>query len=183
MKFRYQDTVNGCVGAIDVPTVTGKVTVAARGMSRAEALSKAARMAQRIAADPVVRELMPPDVMQALNTLRELADAAQRGPTHLRALASEMDSDGARRVAKSLAEGEGKEVGWLPVAIMAAKYGRKYGPEALKRIRAMRKRKRKNPGRTRERAEAPEPEAPEPEAEAPEAEAPEAEAIDDGDSE
>lgn len=104
MKVKLTDTDNGCVGAIEIPTsgVPGRVVVASLGDDKADALLKASVLAQRIASDPLVNALLPPNAMANIRAARALARAAQAGPAPLRRLWSRLRGPGKQRLAQAL---------------------------------------------------------------------------------
>lgn len=132
MRYRYKQTVNGCVGALDIPTHVGKLTVAAVGDDRADALAKASLIAERIASDPILRAIMPPQAAAAIKAAKGLAAAAKRGPRVLRHFWGRIRGPGKKRLAEALhteaVKAEAADVGWNPFR---------------------RKRKRKRPNRQR----------------------------------
>lgn len=147
MRYRYKESANGCVGALDIPTHVGRLTVAAVGDDRADALAKAALIAERIASDPILRAIMPPQAAAAIKAAKGLAAAAQRGTRTLRHFWRRIRGPGKKRLAEALhkeaARAESADVGWNP-------------------FRRKRKRKRRAmPPRQRPRAREPMPE-PEP---------------------
>jgi len=116
-RFRFQTTRNGsCIGAIEVPTaVPGTVIAACVGDDKADALAKAAALAERIAADPVMSAMMPPEAMPAIKAAKLLAGAAKRGSRTLRAVWRSLRGPGKRRLAKVLhTEAVKQETGWYP---------------------------------------------------------------------
>jgi hypothetical protein len=121
MKFRTQPTRSGlCLGAIEIPTsMPGIVCASAVGDDRADALAKAALVAERIASDPVMAALMPPQAMAAIKAAKGLAAAAKMGSGTLRSLWGSLRGPGKQRLAKVLlAEAKSKEnVGawWNPI--------------------------------------------------------------------
>jgi len=185
MKFRLQDTARGSLGAIEIPTDgPGTVICAACGDDKADALAKAALLAERIAQDPVMSSIMPPEALRAIRVAKVMAAAAKRGPDALRSIWGRIRGPGKRRLARVLhAEAvelsgypgewmwaeefvgdDGDELGILPFAVLAAKYG----PIVARKMYAAYKRrkaaKRRAKAAKREREQAPEPEATEPEA-------------------
>jgi len=154
MKIRLQRYRGAYVGAIDMTcaNVPGRVSAIAVGATRADALAKAALVAERIASDPVMAEIIPPQAMAAIKVAKGLASAARRGLPTLRRAWSFLSPKG-KKLAAQLAQDltpkstggldvGGFEVGILPFALLVAKYG----PVAAKRIYAeykARKRKRK----------------------------------------
>lgn len=130
MRYKYKDTRRGCVGSLTIPTEVGSLSVAVVGDSRADALGKAALIAERIATDPVMSALMPPQALAAIKAAKGLAAAAKRGTRVLRSFWGRIHGPGKKRLAEALHEEAAKEeasdVGWNPF-----------------------KRKRKKPTRTR----------------------------------
>lgn len=120
MRYRYRETVNGCVGALDIPTHVGKLTVAAVGDDKADALAKASLIAERIASDPILRAIMPPQAAVAIKAAKGLAAAAKRGPRVLRHFWGRIRGAGKRRLAAALHADAAKtdeataDVGWNP---------------------------------------------------------------------
>lgn len=127
MRARFR-TVNGAtVGSLSFPTVAGGISVHAVGDDRADALAKAALVAERIVNDPVMRALMPPQAAAAIKAAKGLAAAAKRGTKTLRRVWGMLRGPGKRRLAAVLHKeaerhenGEGQEqpstgdVGWNP---------------------------------------------------------------------
>lgn len=102
-RFRFQQSGNACIGSIEIPTVVpGKVVAACIGDDKADALQKAAVLAERIASDPVMQALMPPGALPAIRAARALASAAQAGSAPLRSLWGKLRGPGKRRLAKVL---------------------------------------------------------------------------------
>lgn len=117
MRYRYRQTVNGCVGALDIPTHVGKLTVAAVGEDRADALAKASLIAERIVSDPILRAIMPPQAAAAIKAAKGLAAAAKRGPRVLRHFWGRIRGPGKKRLAEALhveAVKADTDVGWNP---------------------------------------------------------------------
>lgn len=118
MRFRFKETPSGCVGAIDMPSAApGRVSVVASGNSKAEALARAALIAERIASDPVMSALLPPGALPAIKAAKVLASAANRGPHALRSLMRRIRGPGKLRLAEVLhveATEADREVGWNP---------------------------------------------------------------------
>jgi len=192
VRIRIKACADGAyyLGSVEMRTsVPGAVVAAAVGEDMTEALSKAALVAERIASDPVMRALMPPEMEPAIQAAKALAAAARRGPTALRSFMRSLRGPGARRLAATLhTEVSGsnrgdwilarygdwdrwsdEQLGVLP-ALLVAKYG-PGGYRAARKAKAahsMRKRRRKRE-REREKEEQEQEPEPEPEAE-PEAE-------------
>jgi len=168
----------GYVGSIAAaaPGVPGVVRVSAIGASRADALANAALLAERIASDPVMAAILPPGTANAIKAAKGLAAAAIRGPRTLRRFWGGLRGNGERRLAKALhvESSQVAEVGLLPIAVLAAKYGPSVAKRAhklyreRKRMRADAKRARAERARASEREPEPvepvEPEPVEPEA-------------------
>ena len=138
------------VGAICLPLEgCGTLTIAALGDDRADALGKAALLAERVVDDPILRSLMPPSAQAAVDTARDLAVASKRGRGPLRAVFASLRGPGARRLAMALAREQAKrsaatgEVGILPLAILAAKYGPGVARAAHKAYKEKQARKRR----------------------------------------
>lgn len=166
-RFRFRDLGNGqCLGAIDVrmPSVPGRVTAYSVGDSKADALARAALVAERITSDPVMQALMPPQALEAIRAAKGLAVAAKRGPRVLRALWGRIHGPGKKRLAQALHaeavnEEREAEVGILPFAMLAAKYG----PAAARKAYAAlkKRRKKRKPREVPEQTETDDQEAPE----------------------
>jgi hypothetical protein len=102
-RFRFKDTPNGCVGAIDIDTAApGRVTVAAIGDDRADALAKASLIAEHIAQDPILSALMPPQALVAIKAAKGLSAAAKRGTRTLKRFWGRLRGPGKRRLAAAL---------------------------------------------------------------------------------
>jgi hypothetical protein len=198
MKVRFKKTDNACIGSIEIPTmVPGKVVAACVGDDRADALKKASVLAERIATDPVMQALMPPQALPAIRAARALATAAQAGPGPLRSLWGRLRGPGKQRLARALhaeavdleraeraVEGgnwvpgywagqegpDGIELGFAPFAILAAKYGPVAAKAMVKAYKA--RKRRKAAAKAKARAQAAREREPEPEDEQPEDEQP-----------
>lgn len=104
-RFRFQDTEHGCIGAIDIPTsAPGRITVAALGDSRADALARASLLAEHISQDPIMSALMPPQALVAIKAAKGLSAAAKRGTKTLRHFWGRLRGAGKRRLAAALHE-------------------------------------------------------------------------------
>jgi cytochrome c551/c552 len=117
MQVRFRTSSDGTViGACHLPTSAGGViTVAGIGDSRTEALANAARIAERIASDPVLSAVLPPQALPAIKAVKGLAAASKLGPRALRAVWSRLSGPGKQRLAAALAEDHGgAEVAWHP---------------------------------------------------------------------
>jgi hypothetical protein len=187
-RYQFRDTADGCIGSISIPLEgCGVLSLAAVGDDRADALGKAALLAERVADDPVMRALMPPQAQASSDAARSLASAAKRGGGPLRRAFSLLRGPGARRLAASLVREAAKrqaaksEVGILPFALLAAKYGPGIAKAAHKAYKARKKRKAaKRKAATRAREPEPEQEPEQEPAQEPEQE-PDNEATEGGD--
>lgn len=103
-RFRFRDGDDCCVGAIDIeiPGGPGHMRVAAVGDDRADALGRAALIAERIASDPVMRALMPPQAIVAIKAAKGLSAAAKRGSHVLRHFWGQLRGPGKKRLASVL---------------------------------------------------------------------------------
>lgn len=103
-RYRFRDHGDCVVGAIDieVPHAPGHMTIAAVGDDRADALGKAALVAERIANDPIMRALMPPQAVVAIKAAKGLAAAAGRGSRVLRGFWGKLRGPGKKRLAAVL---------------------------------------------------------------------------------
>lgn len=170
------------VGAIEIPLEgSSSVAAAALGDTRANALAAASLIAERITSDPIMRSLIPGRALKAIATVKGLAAAAKRGPAVLKSYMRSLPDEGRRNIARALhteaerierenddaeqADEDG-EVGFLPLAVIAAKYGpaaarkAKALYDARKKRKAAAKRKREAEGSTDETpSEQPEPDA------------------------
>lgn len=99
-------TVDGMSSAsITVPTTHGTISVGAIGSSHGGALHNAALLAERIAQDPVMSELLPPGALPAIEAAKRLGAAAKAGLPALRALWGTLHGPGKQRLARALAAG------------------------------------------------------------------------------
>lgn len=169
----------GCPGADGVGDMDGNavITVGAFGSSQADALHKAALIAERIANDPIMAAILPPQARAAIVATKKLASAAKRGSRFFRHMWKRFNGPGIQRVARALHDEAMKNEGhtdaevagfWSRVkhiAKKAAKYGTVPGL-IYTAAKAARRKKRK-------RAITPPPEAPQQEDEQPEDEQPE----------
>lgn len=157
-RFYHDPHGRYVVGALDVdmPGSPGRMTVAAIGEDKADALHKAAAIAERITNDPIISALMPPQAKAAILAAKGLGIAAKRGSHVLRGLLHHLRGPGAVRLAKVLHEDVATQEGHQDVsglwstATKIAKYGHpagwaymaaKYGAKKL------RKKKRRAPQR------------------------------------
>jgi hypothetical protein len=84
--------------------VIGDICVGAFGTSKADALEKAALVAERISSDPVMMAIMPPWVTAAVLAAKLLGRAAKIGMPELRAMAGTLKKPSQRRLAAALAK-------------------------------------------------------------------------------
>lgn len=120
MKYRIQrHKSGGYVGAIELrfrdrPAFVSAVAV---GDTKADAIARASQVAERIASDPVIRALVPPQARAAIAVTKGLASAARRGLPTLRRVWRTL-SPKSKALAKELAaevkQGTIGEVGWNP---------------------------------------------------------------------
>lgn len=103
----------GYVGEIDMPaseSTPARIVATALGSSKVEALGKAALLAERIANDPVLAALMPPQVTAAITAVKGLAGAAKQGSHVLKSFWHSLHGPGKKRLAKALhVEAKSKE--------------------------------------------------------------------------
>lgn len=131
----------GCPGADGVGDMGGEavITVAGVGGSKADALHKAALIAEHITNDPIISALLPPQARAAIVATKKLASAAKQGSRVFRSVWRRFHGPGVQRLARALhdesmkAEGHtDAEVGafWdraKSIAKKAAKYGHPAG--------------------------------------------------------
>src|SRR5690349_16972847 len=103
-RFRFRDHDDCVVGAIDIemPGGPGHMRIAAVGDDRADALGRAALVAERIASDPIMRALMPPQALVAIKAAKGLSAAAKRGSHVLRYFWGKLKGPGKKRLAEVL---------------------------------------------------------------------------------
>lgn len=103
-RFRFRQHDDCCVGAIDIeiPGGPGRMTVAAVGDDRADALGRAALVAERIVSDPIMQALMPPQALVAIKAAKGLSAAAKRGSHVLRHFWGKLKGPGKKRLAAVL---------------------------------------------------------------------------------
>lgn len=103
MKVKHRKLADGrSVGIIEIETSTpGKIACAASGRDMAEVLAKCAALAARIADDPVMAVIMPPDIEDDICELRDLADAALDGTDAIRRIYPELGAS-KRKLARHL---------------------------------------------------------------------------------
>jgi len=151
-KVKFYDRHDHCIAVVTfaLPSIGGQATVAGIGKDKADALARATSVAHRIVGDPVIGALTPEQTHAAITAARGLAAAAQRGLPTLRHFWGRIQGQGKKRLARTLMEEAAKresaeDVGFLPIALIAAKYGpsaikmvRKYGPGVLKKLKKRR---------------------------------------------
>ncbi len=109
-RFRFKVKGSYVIGMLTIPTEVGAVQVATLGGTKADALMRAATIAQRIADDPVMAALMPPQAQAAISAAKALSAAARQGPKSLKKLWGKIRGPGKKRLAEALAR-EGQQVG------------------------------------------------------------------------
>lgn len=90
------------VGEVDIPAEDGNVSVSAKGNTGAEALERAANVAQSIMDDPSVAPFVPPEARAAVAGARVLARAASSG--FLSSLFNRLTGSNKRKLARVLLE-------------------------------------------------------------------------------
>jgi hypothetical protein len=106
-RFRFKLKGGYVIGALEIPTDIGSLTIATVGGSKADALMRAGTIAQRIADDPVMSALIPPQAHTAIAAAKALSVAAKRGPKAIKSLWGKLKGAGKKRLAEALT----KEVG------------------------------------------------------------------------
>ena len=205
-KIKFKSRAGYVVGLLTLPTDVGAVQVATLGGTKADALMRAATIAQRISEDPVMAALMPPQAQAAIAAAKALSAAARKGPRALKGLWGKIKGPGKRRLAEALAKEQaakttvgalywgqeskvkqpnrGSWEGWLDPYHEDPEDGYAYDDddddddEYIELGRRKRRKKRSKRGSRARRKRAAEPEAPTDEVE-PEAPTDEAEAYDD----
>lgn len=113
-RFRFKVHGSYVIGYLTVPTEVGALQVATLGGTKADALMRAATVAQRIVDDPVMAALMPPQAAAAIKAAKALSSAARQGPQALRSLWGRIKGPGKKRLAEALAkEAKSANVGAL----------------------------------------------------------------------
>lgn len=128
----------GCGGVGDTDG-DGVIAVGAFGSSQADALHKAALIAERIANDPIISAILPPQARTAIIATKKLAGAAKRGSRFFRQMWKRYQGPGIKRVAKALhdeamrAEGysDVEVAGFWSAAKKVAKTATKYSAPGL----------------------------------------------------
>ena len=103
-RIRIRRIGRNYLGTIDVraPDMDARLVISAAGGSQAVALTKAALLAERIASDPVLSSMLPPQALVAVKAAKMLGKAAQRGLPALRSAWSALRGQGKRRLAAAL---------------------------------------------------------------------------------
>lgn len=100
IRWTLRKTSDGWEGEIVLPVGVTQCLSRARGTTKAQALSRAASLASRVARDPVVQALLPPQMRAGLAATRMLARAAQAG--RLLSVAKRFRSSPARHLVRAL---------------------------------------------------------------------------------
>jgi hypothetical protein len=100
IKWTLRKTADGWEGEIVLPVGVTQSLSRARGSSKGQALARAASLASRVAQDPVVRALLPPQVRAGLAATQLLARAARAGK--LLSVAKRFRSSPARHLVRAL---------------------------------------------------------------------------------
>lgn len=103
-QFRFKVRGQYVIGALAIPTDVGALQVCCVGDSKADALIRAAAVAERISQDPVMRALLPPQATAAIKASKALGVAAKAGAPHLKRLWRQLRGEGKRRLAAVLHE-------------------------------------------------------------------------------
>lgn len=83
----FRDEGEAFVGEIEMPTVGGgRVLASAVGFNPFDTLSRVATMAERIATDPALAPIIPPQALLAAKTARAIANTGRQSPDLLRQL-------------------------------------------------------------------------------------------------
>lgn len=149
------------VGGLEIAEVSfpasgaeGRITCGAVGDTKADALHRASLLAERIASDPVLSALMPPQAKAAIAAAKALGGAAARGLPALRSIWGKLRGKGKKRLAAALvheaaAEAPPSEVaGFESLISAAAKFATSdKGKAALRKAKALVRRKRKRKGK------------------------------------
>lgn len=101
-RFRFKLKGGYVIGALEIPTDIGSLTIATVGGSKADALMRAGTIAQRIADDPVMSALIPPQAHTAIAAAKALSVAAKKGPKALKGLWGKLKGAGKKRLAEAL---------------------------------------------------------------------------------
>lgn len=79
------------------------ITVSGVGADPIEAMSKASLLAERITNDPVLRAILPPQAIMAVQATKQLASAAKQGRRVFKSVWGRLRGKGKKRVAAALA--------------------------------------------------------------------------------
>jgi hypothetical protein len=107
-KVSFQDCGDCFLGEIEMPYAGGRVVASAVGFNPFETLSRAATIAERVASDPAMAALMPPQVLLAAKAARAISNTGRQNPDLLRAIAPDMTRS-ARTLAKALQSAKPKK--------------------------------------------------------------------------
>jgi hypothetical protein len=122
-SVKFFDRNDHCVAVIRIamPGTSAVAEVGALGEDKADALARASSLAHRIATDPVMSALMPPQARAAVMAARGLAAAAKRGLPTLKHFWGRLQGPGKKRLARALMEEAAAkqttgalDVGWNP---------------------------------------------------------------------
>lgn len=102
-RFRFKVQGGYVIGMLTLPTDVGAVHVHTLAGTKADALMRAATIAQRISEDPVMAALMPPQATAAISAAKALSVAARQGPKSLKRLWGRIKGPGKKRLAEALA--------------------------------------------------------------------------------
>lgn len=101
VKYRFrQHQLGGYEAELEWEAPDGGVVTKARGDTRAEAISRAAVLAQNALDNPVIKAVMPPQARIAFEVAKRLGLAQKSGT--LAVAASKVVGPGAKRLAKVL---------------------------------------------------------------------------------
>jgi hypothetical protein len=117
MRYRIKPYGRRYVASIDVPFhgSVASVGAVAVGDSKADAIGKAAQLAERIASDPIISALIPPQAKAAIQVAKGLAAASRRGFRSLKrawGFLSPKSKHLAKELAVEVKEGTIGDVGW-----------------------------------------------------------------------
>ena len=97
IQWKVRRISDGWEGEVTLP---GKIAMKAPGKTKAEAVARAAGLAQKIASDPIIASLLPPQAKIGLKALSLISVAAKTG--QVKALASKFKSPKLKKLALSL---------------------------------------------------------------------------------
>lgn len=103
----------GYIGTVEVPSDDGsaRLRVVADAGSKAEALARAAAMAEELFKNPLVQAMIPPQAQAAVRSAKLLAGASRGGYKKLRGLWRRLRGPGKKRIAKALAQEQARVEG------------------------------------------------------------------------